>query len=93
MYNLEACGLVAPDCGSMSLVPGLSLSVGVLENDVRGLEDFDGEGVRFVLPNGLEQTRNEGRTDDLKLERLGVGDLDSSLVVVLVVQPFKVLFV
>lgn len=70
--DLKPGGLVAPDSASVSNVPGLSLRREILDSDVRGLKDFNRKCVLSVLPDGLQQTREKRRPDDLIFSSLGV---------------------
>ena len=91
MHDLETCRLVAPNSRCVPLVPRLSLPACVLEYDIRGLKDFDGQSMSLVLSDRLQETGNQRRPNDLEFEGLGVGNLDASITIVFVVQPFEVL--
>jgi hypothetical protein len=92
MYDLETGILITPQCRDMAHVPRLTFARRILEHNIGGLENFDGQGVRAVLADRLEQAGKERGAHDLELERLGVGDLDGGIVVVWPVQPFKIFF-
>ena len=93
MHDLESCCLVAPHGGGAPHVARLALARGVLEHDVRRLEDAQRERVRAVLTDRLEQAREERRAHHLELERLWVRNLDRRLAVVGHVEPRKVFLV
>ena len=93
MHNLEPGRLVAPQRGGVPHVARLALARDVLEHDVGRLEDAQRERVRAVLPDRLEQARQERRADHLELERLGVRDLHRRLAVVGHPEPREVFLV
>ena len=90
---LEARRAAAPGGREVALVAGLALLGLVLEDDVGRLEDLDGQAVRLVLTDRLEETGEKRGPDNLVLLRLGVGQSDGGLAVVFTVQPGKVLIV
>jgi hypothetical protein len=93
VHDLESGRFVAPRRRGVPLVARLTLAPGILEHDVGRLEDADRQRVRPVLPDRLEQAREERGAHHLKLERLWVRDLDRRLTVVGRVEPSKVFFV
>ena len=93
MHDLKPGRLVAPHGGSMPHVARLALARDVFEHDVGRLEDAQRQCVRPVLPDRLEQARQERRAHYLELERFRVRDLDCRLAVVGCPEPGKVFFV
>ena len=93
MDDFESSSLVTPNCSCVSDIPCLTLRFGVLEDDIRRLEDLDGEWVGAILSDGFEETGEEGSTDDLECECFGVTDANDLCAVVFAVQPVKVFFV
>lgn len=91
--NLESAGLSTPGGSEVALVTGPPLGLHVLEDNIGGLEDLDGQAVALVLADSLDQTGQERGADDLILQRLGVGEPDDSVAVILAVEPCKVLVV
>ena len=91
--DLETTVLAAPCCTKVTLVASLALNGVILESHVGGFEDLHGQTVALVLSDGLEKTGDERGSDNLVLLGLGVGKTDSSLSVILAVEPSKVLIV
>ena len=92
MDDFESSGLVAPNCSRVSDISCLTFRFGVLEDDIRGLEDLDGERVGTVLSDGFEETGEEGRADDLEFECLWVSDSYDLGGVIVAVEPVEVFF-
>ena len=67
MYNLKTSRLVAPHRGGMPLVSCLPFTRCVLEDDLGSFKYFDGQRMRSVLANGLQETRDQRCADDLEL--------------------------
>jgi hypothetical protein len=93
MHNFESGRLVAPHRGRVPHVARLALARRVFEHDVRRLKDAQRERVRAVLPDRLEQAREERRAHHLELERFRVRDLDRRLAVISRVEPGKIFLV
>lgn len=91
--DLETTRLAAEGGGKVTLVAGLALEGVVLEADVGGLEDVEGEAVGLVLADGLEEAWEEGSAYDLVLEGFGVGEADGGGAVVFAIEEIEVLVV
>lgn len=88
--NFKTAGLSVPCGREMSFVATLTLQLQVFERHVANLEDLHGHRVMLVLTDRLQETRDEAGTDDLELQSLGVGKLNSSVTVILAVEPGEV---
>lgn len=93
VHDFEPGLAPAKDPGDASHVAGLALDGGVLDDDVADLKDPERERVLAVLADGLEHAREEGRADDLVLDRLGVREDDGEVSRVLAVEELEVLVV
>lgn len=91
--NLEPARLSTERSGKVPLVLGLALQGLVLESDIAGLKDLDGQTVLSVFSDGLEEAREQACAHNLVLGRLGVRQAHRCLAVVLAVEPGKVLVV
>lgn len=91
VHDLEPAAPGQKRGGEVALVAALALERRVLEGDVADLEDADRDAVVLVLPERLEEAREEGRAHDLVLRRLGVGQSDGGGAVVGAVQVGEVL--
>lgn len=93
VHDLEAARLAIPRRCEVPLVPALALPARVLERDVTDLEDPDRHAVMLVLPQRLQQARQQTRAHDLVLRRLGVRELHGGGAVVGAVEEGEVLVV
>ena len=93
MHNLESSPSTAEDSSDSSNVSRLSFFRRILEDDIAHFEDFEGEGVFTVLSEGLEESWEEGGSDDLVFYRFWVGENDGGRSIVGSVEEGKVLIV
>lgn len=93
MDNLETTRLAVPGSSEVPLVTTLTLQRQVLESNIADFENLHGHSVMLVLTDGLEQTGQQACADNLELSRLGVGQLDGGVSIVLAVEPSEVLVV
>ena len=91
--DFEATGLAAPCGRKMALVTALPLQGEVLVGHVADFEDLHRHRVVLVFADRLQETGQQACAHHLELERLGVGQLDRRVAVVLAVQPAEVLVV
>lgn len=93
MHNLKPRTLPANRRREMAFIPRLPFKRQILERHIRALEHPDRQRVFLVLPDRLQDPREQTRPHDLVLRRLGVRQTNRSLSVVLPVQPSEILIV
>ena len=91
MSNLESSSSSTEDSGDSSNVSRLSFFRFVLEDNIAHFEDLDRKRVFTILSESLEESWEEGSTDDLIFYRFWVGENDGGLSVVGSVEEGEVL--
>lgn len=93
MSDLKSGFSVHVDCTKPPVVPSLPFLGGVLDGNVGNFENLHGQRQSLVFTSGFKHTGQEGSTDDLVLEGLWVGKVDSVVTRIRTVEPGEVFVV
>lgn len=91
MHDLKATRLAIPRRREMPLIPALALPARILKRHVTNLEDPNRHAMMLILPQRLQEPRQQTRAHDLVLGGLGVRELDGGGAVVGAIQEGEVL--
>ena len=93
MDHFESSLLVGENSSHPPIIPSFPFLRRILETDVRYFKDFEGEWKTLVFSDSLEETGEEGGTDDLEFDSGGIEEFDSCRAVVFSVEEFEVFVV
>lgn len=90
MHDFEAAVFAQPGGGEVALVAAFALEMRGFEGDVADFEDFDRDAMVFILAQGFQQPRQQGRPHDLIFRRFRIRKADGRGAVVDAVEMGEV---
>src|ERR1700761_4910432 len=91
MHNLKATSLSTPSRRTMTLIPRLPLTSQIFETNITNLKKPQRQGMLPILPNGLQQTRQQTRAHNLVLSTFRILQANRQLPIIHAIQRRKVL--